>query len=397
MPTYSYSKISCFEQCPLKFKFQYIDKIKTEIEQTIEAFLGGIVHEALEKLYTDLKFQKVMKINEFLDFYNDLWQKNWNDAIVIVKKGYDKENYRKMGEKFLTDYYNHYKPFDQGNVLGLETTEFIDLDDKYKFHVRIDRLNEADDGAYEIHDYKTGGYLPEQTKFDEDRQLALYSLWILKKFDNVKRIKLIWHYLAFDKEIVSERTQDQLMNLRRETIKAINKIESAKDFPSVVTKLCDWCNFRPICPHFKHLYRIETLEPKEYLEDDGVKLVNDYAKIQGKIKELGEELEKVRQTLIDFAKKEDVDVVFGSDIKASISSYESFKFPSKDERGELNETIKQLGLWNQLAVVDTYELAKRIKNKELHEDFIKLLDKFIKKEKTDIIRLSKSSNNNNNC
>ncbi|PIN77572.1 hypothetical protein COY26_01920 [Candidatus Woesearchaeota archaeon CG_4_10_14_0_2_um_filter_33_10] len=394
MLTYSYSKVTCFEQCPLKFKFQYIDKIKTEIEQTIEAFLGGIVHEVLEKLYTDLKFQKVMKLNEILDFYNDLWQKNWNDAIVIVKKGYDKENYRKMGEKFLTNYYNHYKPFDKGKVLGLETTEFIDLDDKYKFHVRIDRLNEAENGAYEIHDYKTGGYLPEQAKFDEDRQLALYSLWVLKKFGDVKRVKLIWHYLAFDKEIVSERTQDQLMKLRRETIKAINKIESAKDFPSVITKLCDWCEFRPICPHFKHLYRIETLEPKEYLEDDGVKLVNDYAKIQGKIKELSEELEKIRQILIDFAKKEDVDVIFGSDIKASVSSYESLKFPSKNERADLNEMIKKLGLWDELAIVDTNELAKKIKNKELHEDFIKLLDKFIKKEKTNVIRLSKSINNN---
>jgi len=394
MLTYSYSKVTCFEQCPLKFKFQYIDKIKTEIEQTIEAFLGGIVHEVLEKLYTDLKFQKVMKLNEILDFYNDLWQKNWNDAIVIVKKGYDKENYRKMGEKFLTNYYNHYKPFDKGKVLGLETTEFIDLDDKYKFHVRIDRLNEAENGAYEIHDYKTGGYLPEQAKFDEDRQLALYSLWVLKKFGDVKRVKLIWHYLAFDKEIVSERTQDQLMKLRRETIKAINKIESAKDFPSVITKLCDWCEFRPICPHFKHLYRIETLEPKEYLEDDGVKLVNDYAKIQGKIKELSEELEKIRQILIDFAKKEDVDVIFGSDIKASVSSYESLKFPSKNERADLNEMIKKLGLWDELAIVDTNELAKKIKNKELHEDSIKLLDKFIKKEKTNVIRLSKSINNN---
>jgi len=394
MLTYSYSKVTCFEQCPLRFKFQYIDKIKTEIEQSVEAFLGSLVHEALEKLYTDLKFQKVMRINEVLEFYNDLWQKNWNDAIVIVKKSYDKENYRKMGEKFLTDYYNHYKPFDQGKVLGLETTEFVDLNDKYKFHVRIDRLNEAKDGFYEIHDYKTGGYLPEQAKIDEDRQLALYSLWVLKTFGNVKKVKLIWHYLAFDKELVSERTNDQLMKLRRETIERIKKIEAAKEYPANVSRLCDWCNFRPICPHFKHLYKIETLEPKEYLEDDGVKLVNEYSELQAKIKKLSEEFEQVRQTLIDFAKKEDVDVIFGSDVKASISSYESFKFPSKEKRKEFNETVKQLGLWNQLAVVDTYELAKRIKNKELHEDFIKLLDKFIKKEKTDMVRLSKSVNNN---
>ncbi len=184
------------------------------------------------------------------------------------------------------------------------------------------------------------------------------------------------------------------MKLRRETIERIKKIEAAKEYPANVSRLCDWCNFRPICPHFKHLYKIETLEPKEYLEDDGVKLVNEYSELQAKIKKLSEEFEQVRQTLIDFAKKEDVDVIFGSDVKASISSYESFKFPSKEKRKEFNETVKQLGLWNQLAVVDTYELAKRIKNKELHEDFIKLLDKFIKKEKTDMVRLSKSVNNN---
>jgi len=74
MATYSHSKICCFEQCPLRYKFQYIDKIKTEIEQSVEAFLGSMVHEALEKLYTDLKFQKVMKLDEVLDFYNELWQ-----------------------------------------------------------------------------------------------------------------------------------------------------------------------------------------------------------------------------------------------------------------------------------------------------------------------------------
>ncbi|HHI03992.1 MAG TPA: PD-(D/E)XK nuclease family protein, partial [Candidatus Woesearchaeota archaeon] len=354
MATYSHSKICCFEQCPLRYKFQYIDKIKTEIEQTVEAFLGSMVHESLEKLYTDLKFQKLMKLNEVLDFYNDLWKKNWNDAIVIVKKQYNKENYRKMGEKFLTDYYNHYYPFDQGKVLGLETTEFVDLNDEYKFHVRIDRLNEANDGVYEVHDYKTGNYLPDQAKIDEDRQLALYSLWVLRTFGNVKKVKLIWHYLAFDKELVSERTNDQLMKLRKETIERIKKIENAKEFPPNVSRLCDWCQFRPICPQFKHLYKIEDMKAEEYLKDDGVKLVNKYAELQDKIKKLSDELDNVRQRLIEFAKNEEVDVVFGSDVKASISSYESFKFPSKEKRKEFNETVKQLGLWNQLAVVDTY-------------------------------------------
>ena len=40
MVQYSHSRLSTFEQCPLRFKYQYIDKIKRE-EDSIEAFMGN--------------------------------------------------------------------------------------------------------------------------------------------------------------------------------------------------------------------------------------------------------------------------------------------------------------------------------------------------------------------
>lgn len=83
MKTFSHSKLSCFEQCPLKFKFNHIDKIETEIEETVEAFLGQRVHEVLERLYKDLKFQKLNSLEELLSFYDEEWKKNWNDGIII--------------------------------------------------------------------------------------------------------------------------------------------------------------------------------------------------------------------------------------------------------------------------------------------------------------------------
>ena len=46
---YSHSRLETFEQCPQKYKFRYIDNIRTETEG-IEAFVGKRVHEALEKL-----------------------------------------------------------------------------------------------------------------------------------------------------------------------------------------------------------------------------------------------------------------------------------------------------------------------------------------------------------
>jgi putative RecB family exonuclease len=120
MFTYSNSKLSCFESCPLKYSYLYIEKLEKPSEETIEQFLGKRVHEALEKLYKDLKFQKLDSLPELLSFYNSEWSKNWNPGIILVRKDYSEENYRKMGEKYLTDYYNRYHPFDQSRTIGLE-------------------------------------------------------------------------------------------------------------------------------------------------------------------------------------------------------------------------------------------------------------------------------------
>lgn len=56
MAIYSHSKLETFENCPLRYKFAYIDRIKRE-EEGIEAFLGSRFHEVMEKLYKDLNYK----------------------------------------------------------------------------------------------------------------------------------------------------------------------------------------------------------------------------------------------------------------------------------------------------------------------------------------------------
>ena len=86
MTIYSHYRLSYFEQCPQKYKLNYIDKVETEIAESIEAFLGSRVHETLEKLYRDLQYQKMNSLEDLVGFFRDEWFKNWNDSIVIVKK-----------------------------------------------------------------------------------------------------------------------------------------------------------------------------------------------------------------------------------------------------------------------------------------------------------------------
>ena len=393
MTTYSHSRLSTFEQCPLKFRFAYIDKLETEIEETVEAFLGSRVHEALEKIYTDLKFQKLPTRQQVLDFYNCEWEKNWNDAIVIIRDEYTQENFRKMGEKFLTDYYRRYHPFNHTRTIGLETQNIVDIDDekRYRMHIRIDRLALADDNVYEIHDYKTSNTLPTQEKLDNDRQLAVYAYGIKKMYPDAQKIRLIWHFLAFDREMSSERSDEQLEKLKEEILGLIRKIEATTEFPARMSALCRWCEFRPSCPNYKHLYKLEKKPVNEYLSDDGVKIVNEYASVCEEIKRGEAKLEKIREALVEFAKTEGVEMVYGSDVKATVKQYPKLSFPKKDDsdREAFIMAVKKIGLWERLATVDVYELAKMINNGEIHEDLVKLLDRYIAKDVTTRIYLRK--------
>ncbi|MFA4934762.1 MAG: PD-(D/E)XK nuclease family protein, partial [Candidatus Methanoperedens sp.] len=111
MTVYSHSRISTFENCPLQYRLKYVDKIKLDESETIEAFMGSRVHEALEKLYKDLRLSKTNTVDELLSFYDDNWKKNYSGDIRVVKEGYSPQNYRDTGAKCIREYYARYQPF----------------------------------------------------------------------------------------------------------------------------------------------------------------------------------------------------------------------------------------------------------------------------------------------
>lgn len=389
MPAYSHSRLEAFENCPLQYWYKYIERREPARGKSVESFLGSRVHEALEKLYTGLRFEKLLTDNELIGYYNLMWDKHWVDNIHIVKE-YSRENFRKMGERFIRNYYRRHFPFDQGNILGLETQDMLNLDREgtYRFHVRIDRLMDMGDGLYEVHDYKTASALPTREKLDADRQLAVYSLWVREQFRDVKDVRLVWHYLAFDMELESFRTRNELESLRREILEDIKAVESAETFPARVSRLCDWCVYQPVCPEWKHSFQLEKKTDNEYLDEPGVKLVDEYVVIKEDLdrhkKEAGAALEKLKEALIAFSEREQVSVVFGTKNKVRINAQESVKLPRKntEEREKLIEALKNMGRFEEVSDLDVSAFAKVLNSGDWKEEDLAGLRKFIEKEKT---------------
>jgi len=399
MTIYSHSRLETFKSCPLKYKFNYIDKIKRE-EEGIEAFLGSRFHEVMEKIYKDLPFRKY-SLDELLDFYEDEWDKNYHDKIVIADNERKAKDYKEIGKKFIEDYYKRYYPFKQGKVLGIERLVIINLDDngKYKLRGYIDRLDQPKDRTYEIHDYKTSKSLPEQSKMDEDRQLALYQIGIQNMWNDVYNVELVWHYVAFDKEIRSKRTEEELDELKKDTIDLIKKIEATREFLPNESILCGWCYYKDICPLHKHEYMVGNLPANKYLKDSGVKLVNEFAKLDDKkksykvkIKEIDEELEEIKEAVIQYAGNIGVEVVIGSDHKLKISSSEKINVPDKGtkERESLIELLSQLNRLEEVSAFDVAELKKAIKEEKWDSDILDEIKKFVEIETVKSVRLSKS-------
>ncbi len=290
MPLYSHSQLSMYEECPLKYKLRYRDRIKRDTEG-IEGFLGTMVHETLKKCYDDLRFTKVNTLSDLLSHFEKLWQQNWHDSIIITRHDLTAEYYQALGRKLLTTYYERYAPFDMDMTIGTEMRITFSLDNSggYKLTGFIDRLSRTDEGVYQIHDYKTSAYLPSQEDVDNDRQLALYHIGVQRKWPDIKDLRLIWHYLAFDRELVSSRSEEEISRLVTKTTRLIDEIESAEDFPPRESGLCQWCEYPDLCPLVKHAFKVEALPANEYLSEPGVALVNKYAELKEKASEIEEE------------------------------------------------------------------------------------------------------------
>src|SRR5258705_1444728 len=175
---YSHSRLSTFEDCPRKFRYRYVDQIKVDTEG-VEAFMGKRVHETLERLYHHVgRFGRPPSLAQVLERFRQDWARAWHDNVTIVRIENAPGYYRDRGERCLENFYRKNYPFSDGETIAIEQRLQwqLDPDGRYRAVGIVDRIVRRSDGVFEIHDYKTSGYLPPQSRADADRQLGLYQL-----------------------------------------------------------------------------------------------------------------------------------------------------------------------------------------------------------------------------
>jgi putative RecB family exonuclease len=373
---YSISRVGTFDDCRLRYRFQYVDRLKAE-KETIEAYMGSRVHEALQELYRFVRNGVVKPLEWLLDTYEDLWDRNLTDAVKVVRQDLAPGDYRRKGRKCLEDYYRTYAPFDGAKVVATEKKVTFKLRDEagdVEFLGFIDRLDWNDrSGVFEIHDYKTSGSLPSQEDADADEQLGLYHLAVRSEWPDAKDVRLIWHYLAFNKEIVSSRKPEDLEALEKEIVRRVRRIEAATEFPPTRSALCDWCGYQDICPEWKHVLEAAKLPVNEYLKDEGVVLVAKYAELAGRKKALKEEIEaleeeegRLEEAAFAFGAARGIAVIDGPGCQLVLCEKSESCAPMKKEDPARWEGLRKLLLeekrYEDVSTINNYMLVSRMRD-----------------------------------
>jgi hypothetical protein len=102
-------------------------------------------------------------------------------------------------------------------------------------------------------------------------------------------------------------------------------------------------------------------------------------------------MNQVREALIEYARREAVTMITGSDHKASVKYHRKLKFPGKNEAGrkELDHTIIAAGKWPEVSHLDTSELVRVIESGLWDRELIDEVAKYGRLEETSAVYLSK--------
>ncbi|HXS99058.1 MAG TPA: PD-(D/E)XK nuclease family protein [Elusimicrobiota bacterium] len=404
---FSPSKLDVYKNCARRYQYRYVDKISRR-RKTPETVVGVAVHAAFEELYGLVSGGKVPALAEVQAFYERALGEEWDETVQLKDARFTREDWTKVGRDCVELYYGAHAPFSEDRTVAVEKRVGFPLEvegREYRIEGFVDRLSLAPDGAFEIHDYKTAKSLPNQEHADADWQLALYELAVRREWPDTKEVRLKWHYVRHGKILTSVRDAAARERLLADVAKTIAAIKHDHEFAPNETALCDWCEYRDLCPVFAHPLKVAALPAEERKRDDGVKLVDALAEVEAKRRKVKDELKTLdleKKDLDDriaaFAEAAGVTTVAGGAADATVAIKDEVHLPTKTHEPERHEALerdarKTPELWSEVARLDGHALVEGVRARRwagaLFAAAESLLERYGRREPSRAVRLKK--------
>ena len=259
---FSYSRVGIYNQCPRRFKYQYIDELTTIQDPGHDDALvvGNSLHLGIETTPGTM-------LKHYYSHYPLIDDKQVNEAIkleVMVNKVY--------------------KVLDGVNILHQEYT--IDTPD---FKGIVDLMVQNEDGSIDVFDFK---YSNNIDRYMESKQLHIYKYYLEQEGYRVNKLGFIF----IPKTGIRQKKTESIYQFRKRLLTTVNemkivfmevkyqeekvvefqeecrKILTATDYPKNESKLCDWCEFKNYCMKGETYMLLPKNEKREINLEQGVKL-----------------------------------------------------------------------------------------------------------------------------
>jgi RecB family exonuclease len=342
--------LSQFEQCPLSYRFKYIEKLQGDSSNALR--FGKAIHSTLEQLVLEAisnEHSGVLPEDRALVLFKEAWVAEGLSGIELFQEG------REILQRFIREQ----GVLDERNVLAVEK-EFRLSVGPFTVLGFIDRVDYVDDETVEIIDYKTNHQLFTRDEVDNSLQLSLYALAARKLWPWAKKVKLCFWMLRHGLRQETVRSPEQLEAALAYVQMLGEQTETATNFPARLNTNCPYCSFRPFCDAYDSALK-GTLDY----------VCSDLTDLDAVAKER-EQVAKVAK--VAYARKEELDRVLKAHLKEQnelvLSGVKYRMFNTTKVEYPLASTIEALGQvtgksWNelvaQLAVIDSKALDSLMK------------------------------------
>ena len=250
-PYVSWSALSTFRTCPLKYKFRYIDGLPEESVSSALVFGSGI-HSAVEQHFQAiLSGDEQPDVDRLMFADRSAWLPHDPDAISFGGSE-TRASLDALASKILTAFLNSPAASVQGRVLGVEEEiRGMLVEGVPDLYGRVDLLTEDSDSLV-ITDIKTsrGKWSQEQVE-DSGEQLLLYS-HLASEISPGKKIATRFLVLTKTKEpVVEEHVREVKPAAVKRTLAGVERvwraISAGNFYPAPSTMSCAGCGYRAAC------------------------------------------------------------------------------------------------------------------------------------------------------
>jgi DNA helicase-2/ATP-dependent DNA helicase PcrA len=257
LPVFSYSKLEVFKNCPLQYRYKYIEK-KYSQDTSIALELGSLCHYILEQKGKALANGETVDYNKLNDLLmNGVKETNEKTKEELLGVNQLKRKYFEVWHEpdnaSGATYDEKIKLFAQVLHEEMEDTDWIPTyferpfefvwDNKVILKGFIDRID-VKDGQYKTVDYKTSKKIYEQNKLSTSLQFGIYALAILNDFGTLP-VESEYRFILIDNKqyALTKGWEKRLIKALDKLFGEIKASEEKKVFIPKATPLCFWCSY----------------------------------------------------------------------------------------------------------------------------------------------------------